>query len=365
MKPFVGRLQRCMESMQAERMSQLIVSSTANLFYLTGQRIDTGERMCCLLLDQDKPPALFIHQMFQGQLTLPDEIELVVWSDENDPIALLSEYVSGTGIIGIDQNWISSFLIDLMHAQPGLQPVKSRIVEKLREIKDENEINILRQSARIADAVMHQVVELQHLPTTELQMAETIRSFFGEHQVRELSFPPIIGFGKNSAHPHHESGAAGLIPDQTIVIDMGGVYQHYCSDITRTLFYGRPNKEFEEVYRIVLAAQEEAIAMIKPGVRFADVDRMIRKEFAARGYDRYFTHRTGHGVGLELHEGPFLHQHNLDEMRPGMVFTIEPGIYLPGRFGVRIEDVVVVTDTGCEVLTLSPKEVRYIDIREG
>ncbi|MFJ9501313.1 M24 family metallopeptidase [Brevibacillus centrosporus] len=365
MKPFTGRLQRCILSMQSERMSRLLVSSTANLYYLTGQPISTGERLSCLYFDGESKPKLFIHQMFAGQLSLPEEIETILWADEDDPVALLAEHVGTDGEIAIDLTWSSSYLIDLLRLRPQLLPVKSHIVEKLREIKDECEVNTLRQSARIADAVMHQVVELQYYPATEREMAETIRSFFGEHSVHDLSFQPIIGFGKNSANPHHEIGMTSLIPEQALLIDMGGVYHSYCSDITRTLYYGKQNQRFEEIYKIVRAAQEKAIEMIRPGVRFADVDRMIRSEFAKVGYDRFFTHRTGHGLGLELHEGPFLHQKNEEEMQAGMVFSIEPGIYLPGEFGVRIEDIVVVTEAGCEILTQSPKEISYIDIREG
>ncbi len=357
------RMQKSVQTMTAAQMNHMIVASRPNLVYLTGQELDTGERLSCLLLDGEANPKFFVHQMFAGQLRLPDEVEVILWRDEDHPVELLSTYIGQQHQVGVDQNWPSAFLIDLMKAHPSLKIAKSGIVEKQRECKDEAEINTLRQSSRIADAVMHQVLELQYLPTTERQMGETIRSFFAEHQAHELSFKPIIGFGPNTANPHHELSDAGLLPEQAIVLDIGGIFQHYCSDITRTVFYGKPNERFAEIYQIVREAQEKAIAMVKPGVRFADIDLMIRREFAKWNYAEYFTHRTGHGLGLELHEGPFLHAKNTDQMQAGMVFSIEPGIYLPGEFGVRIEDIVVVTETGCEVLTLSPKEVQYLDVK--
>lgn len=359
---YANRQEHCRQKMSSEKLDQLLITSPANICYLTGEELDMGERMCVLLLTQDDAPRLFIHEMFAQALELPVEIEIIAWRDEENPVASLAACLSQQGRTGVDHSWPSSFLIQLVEILPQLQISASNVVEKLREIKDEGEINRLRQSSRIADAVMHQVIQLQHLPATERMMAETIRGFFGEHQVDQLSFRPIIGFGKNSANPHHSIGDTGLLPEQAVVIDMGGIFQQYCSDITRTLFYGTGNKRFEEVYQIVKYAQEEAISMVKPGVPFASIDQMIREEFAKWGLESYFTHRTGHGIGLELHEGPFLHQNNQEVIQTGMVFSIEPGVYLPGEFGVRIEDIVVVTDNGCEVLTLSPKEVQYIEL---
>lgn len=364
MNPFVARLTRCMERMQEQQITQLLVTSTPNLYYLTGQKMETGERMKALLLIPGANPRLFLHQMFSEEINLPDGVELILWQDEDDPVKRLADCLSEGEKLAVDQNWPSCYLIDLQRSLPLLSVQKSEFVEKLREIKDDTEVNILRQASRIADAVLHQVIQLQHFPATERQMAETIRSFFGEHQVQELSFTPIIGFGKNSANPHHVISDSGLFPDQAMVVDMGGVYQHYCSDITRTFFYGRPNGQFEEIFKIVKEAQEKAIAMVKPGVTFADIDRTIRDEFGKWGYEQRFIHRTGHGIGLELHEGPFLHQANHGTIEAGMVFSIEPGIYLPGQFGVRIEDIVSVTASGCELLTLSPKEVHYLEIQE-
>ncbi|NOU99468.1 M24 family metallopeptidase [Paenibacillus planticolens] len=361
MNVFTDRVKKCLQLMQGAEIGHLLVSSKYNMYYLTGQAINTGERLSCLLLDLNAPPKLIIHEMFVGQLTLPQGIELLVWKDEDDPIRLLGSCLRNK-VLGVDQSWPSHFLIDTMSLKPSLEIRKSTVVEKLREIKDAEEIQILQQSSRIADAVMHQVIQLQHLPATEMQVAETIRSFFGEHQVSELSFKPIIGFGRNSANPHHELGDTVLLPDQAVVIDMGGLFRHYCSDITRTLFYGKPNSRFEEIYKIVQFAQEQAISLVKPGVSFAEIDLSIRREFTKWGYDRYFTHRTGHGLGLELHEGPFLHRNNQDEIQEGMVFSVEPGIYLPDEFGIRIEDIVAVTSNGCELLTRSPKEVTYFDI---
>jgi Xaa-Pro dipeptidase len=145
-----------------------------------------------------------------------------------------------------------------------------------------------------------------------------------------------------------------------VVIDMGGVYQHYCSDVTRTFAIGQASLQQHEVYEVVREAQRKAIETVRPGIPVGEVDRAARQVIEAAGYGAYFTHRTGHGLGIEVHEEPYVHGDNPQLIEPGMVFSIEPGIYLPGAFGVRIEDIVIVTDDGCECVTKFPKDLRVL-----
>lgn len=363
MNSYESRLQKCAKGIEQSEFSHLVVSSTPNLVYLTGQRLDTGERMVALILQGEScRPKLFIHEMF-ANLTEPiGGVDFVLWSDDQDPVALLGDTIADATVVGVDGTWQSEFLLGLLHIHPYLHVVQSRLVETMREVKEESEIDVLRQSSRIADAVLHEVVQLQTFPASERQVAESVRQLFNEHQVSALAFPPIIGFGSNSANPHHLPGEYWTRPDQAIVFDIGGVYQDYCSDITRTVYFGHPNAHYEEIYKILQEAHEAALSQIHPGMMFSELDIFIRNQLAKKGYDKYFIHRTGHGLGLEAHEGPSIHQNNHSEMKEGMVFTVEPGIYLPKEFGIRIEDVVVVTDSGCEILTRSPRGVQYMDV---
>ncbi|MEH7346507.1 Xaa-Pro peptidase family protein [Bacillus sp. JJ1532] len=361
MEPYSTRLKNCLHELESNRFDHLVVTSIYNLKYLLGANIDTGERMTALLLSFKKKPKLFIHQMFFDQVPTSTEIEIVYYSDEMNPLQMLATNFLNQEKLGIDQNWLCSYLIDLLKEFPEITFEKSTIIEKLREIKDEQEIDTLRQSAKIADAVMYQILQLQHFPASEKEVARTIKSFFAEHGVEELSFNPIIGFGENSANPHHVITDQMCRMDQPILIDMGGVFKEYCSDITRTFFLGRRNQKFEDLYKVVHEAQLQAIEMVKPGVLFSEIDLFIRSLFAKKSYHQYFIHRTGHGIGLELHEGVSIHKNNHDVIQPGMAFSIEPGLYFPNKYGIRIEDIVVVTKNGCEVLTNCSKEVQYIE----
>lgn len=351
--------------MEAAGVSHLIVSSVPNLLYLTGRALDTGERLVVLLLSgQSQSPRLFIHEMFANLAEGLEGVDCVVWSDHENPVALLVDAIRrerGTSRVGIDTTWMSGFLLELQRLCPDLQTAQSRVVEDLREVKDDHEIALMRRSSRIADAVMHEVVQFQGFPASEVRIAEVVRQLFAEHQVPHLAFPPIVGFGPHSANPHCVPGEHWARPNQVALVDIGGVYQHYCSDITRMVYFGRRNERVEEVYQVLRDVHEAALSRIRPGMTFAALDTFIRTALARRGYDQYFIHRTGHGLGLEAHEQPSIHHNNQREMREGMVLTVEPGIYFPGEFGIRIEDVIVVTPSGCEVLTLSPRDIQYVD----
>ncbi|MDC3413788.1 Xaa-Pro peptidase family protein [Aquibacillus sp. 3ASR75-11] len=364
MKLFKNRLEQCKSAIETKQINSIIVTSKANLQYLLGVELETGERMTALLIAPDQTAKLFIHEMFIEKLGDVDDHDITVipYPDALNPIDTLTTHLSQTHTLSVDQNWPSHFLIRLMSHCPELSIYASDIVEKLREIKDRQEINALRQSSRIADAVMRQIKQLQRLPTTEKMISENIRDFFDENGVEELAFHPIVGIGKNSANPHHTSSNKNSDPNQPIMLDFGGVYNQYCSDVTRMTYFGRTNLEYEEIYKIVREMQLQALDMIKPGISFSEIDLSIRAGFRKWNYDNYFIHRTGHGIGLEAHEGPFIHQNNHDEVKEGMVLTIEPGLYLPNQFGVRIEDVVMVTNQGCEVLNQCSKDLHYLDV---
>jgi Xaa-Pro dipeptidase len=356
------RLQRCKQEMEKQSIDQLIVSTAVNLFYFTGTWVEPGERLMTLIVSQHSDPKLLIHQMFQHEVRNIQGVEILFWKDHQDPMELLASILNENAKIGIDKYWPSYFLIALMKKKAAVEWISaSPVIDELRQIKTAEELDLLRQSAAIADRVMNRLISADHFPLTEAGIAQKMQQFFKEEGVSRFSFSPIIGFGENSAVPHHATSDRLSYGEHTVLIDMGGRHLEYCSDMTRTFYLGKPNKRFKEIYGIVLEAQQAAIAAVKPGARACDIDRAAREVIEQAGYGEYFTHRTGHGLGIEIHEEPYINGSNTQVLRKGMVFSIEPGIYLPGEFGVRIEDIVVVSDDGAEVLNQASKEVTFID----
>lgn len=195
---------------------------------------------------------------------------------------------------------------------------------------------------------------------TESEIQDKVKQFNAELEVFELSFTPLICFGENGAEPHHDSDETILEENQAIIVDIGGRKDGYCSDMTRSFFYGTPDEAYMTVYNLVKDANLAAIKAVKPGVTFKDIDNAARQVIAAAGYGEAFTHRTGHGIGINVHEFPDVSSVNDMICEAGMIFSIEPGIYLREKFGVRIEDLVLVTEDGCEVLNQYPKALLTI-----
>ncbi len=221
----------------------------------------------------------------------------------------------------------------------------------LRAVKEGEEIELLRKSCRIAARAFGIVKPRIRTGRTELSVYRELEDVMQGMGASGVSFNLIVGFGPHSALPHHETSERTLKNNEAVLLDYGCVYKGYCSDITRTYFHGRPDEEFKKVYAIVAASQKAGLAAVKPGARTRAVDAACRDHIAAAGYGQYFIHGTGHGVGLEIHEAPTLNTKSDETLRPGMAVTVEPGIYLHGKFGVRIEDSVLVTRTGREILT--------------
>lgn len=221
----------------------------------------------------------------------------------------------------------------------------------LRAVKEGEEVALLRKSCRIAARAFGIVKPRIKTGRTELSVYRELEDVMQGMGASGVSFSLIVGFGPHSALPHHETSERRLKNNEAVLLDYGCVYGGYCSDITRTYFHGRPDGEFKKVYAIVAASQKAGLAAVKPGAKTRAVDAACRDHIAAAGYGQYFIHGTGHGVGLEIHEAPTLNTKSDETLRPGMAVTVEPGIYLHGKFGVRIEDSVLVTRTGSEILT--------------
>jgi len=231
-----------------------------------------------------------------------------------------------------------------------LIPIHS-IIENKRQVKDNQEMIKLRKATRITALALEHIKQFLVPGIKEIEIVAEFERFIRYQGARGPAFDMIVASGPNSSQPHHLSGERKLKKNEPVLIDLGVDYQGYKSDLTRVLFLGRINTLVRKIYEVVLKAQELAIKRIRPGAEMAEIDRVARKYIAGQGYAACFTHNLGHGFGLEVHEAPQVSGREANAMKPGMTFTIEPGIYLPGKFGIRIEDMILITTKGCEVIS--------------
>ncbi|MDI6855887.1 MAG: aminopeptidase P family protein [Candidatus Thermoplasmatota archaeon] len=246
---------------------------------------------------------------------------------------------------------ISNALVDTKMAVKGVRTKTDNFISKLREKKDVQELENIKKACRLASRACKKLEDFVEDGRTELQIANELDYYVRSLGAQANSFPTIIASGKHSCYSHHHPTNKKIKCNESVVCDFGAMYKGYCSDITRTVFVGNPPKELLKVYELVREAQLRAIKMTKPGVRFRDIDLSIRNFFKEHNYDRYFVHSAGHGIGLEVHEAPKVSCTNKNKIFQGNVFTLEPGLYIPKKFGVRIEDVVVVEKSGARILT--------------
>ena len=328
--------------------TEVLVSDPIMIEYLIGIRLHPGERFLGLLV---KPTGsvLFLNNLFP---IVNPGIQIVRFSDDQDVLALVAKHIS-TDVLHIDHNLASGFLLGLMQRKPLVAYKIDALMDQLRSVKSVDEIDKMRAASRLNDSVMAKVPSILVPGVSERQIHDQIVAWFNEVS-DGISFDPIIAFGDHAADPHAESGDRILRDGDGVVVDIGCVLDGYCSDMTRTFFIG--NNPLAKEYDLVLAANRNAIAHVKPGVLLSEIDEAARSVIRAGGYGEAFTHRTGHGIGSSVHEPYPVSASSQVRCVPGMIFSIEPGIYLEGRGGIRIEDLVLVTDDGCDVLNTYPKD---------
>ena len=353
-----NRIERVLDNMRARGLTQLIVSDPKSIWYLTGVDVEPYERLFCFLVRADGRHTLFLNRLYNVPETAFDEI----WfSDTDDYMGMVADHVDGGAPLGIDKDWRAGFLIPLMARCPGLVPVlASDCVDDCRAVKDEEEQRRMREASRINDEVNLLASEYVKEGMTEKQVAAFIDGEFAKRGCSGPSFTTIVSFGANAADPHHEPDDTVLKKGDCVLFDMGCVKDRYCSDMTRTFFCGEPGEEARRVHDLVREANERAERIVRPGVRFCDIDAAARGHIASAGYGEFFNHRLGHFIGQTDHEKGDVSSANTAEARPGMIFSIEPGVYLPGKFGVRVEDLVLVTEDGCEVLNRVDKRWKNV-----
>lgn len=355
-----NRLDRIREKMKTNNLKQLIITSPDSIFYLLNEWIHPGERMLALYINQEDKPKLVLNALFPIQKELG--VDLVIYNDSEDSVAKLNEYVDASVTMGIDKDWPSKFLISLLEKNQGLKVINSsKVIDEVRMIKDSEEIELMRKASAINDAAMGELLEIiKEFKYSEAELGKILGDIYAKHNTYAFSFDPLICYGANAAEPHHDSDNTMIEKNNSIIVDIGGMTNDYASDMTRSFFYGEPSEEYKTIYELVRKANLAAIDMVKPGVRFSDIDGAARKVIADAGYGEYFTHRTGHNIGISVHEYPDVSGANDMIVQEGMTFSIEPGIYLTGKYGVRIEDLVAVTKDGCEVLNKYPKELQIL-----
>lgn len=352
------RIDQVLGYMKEEGLEQIIISSPASVYYLTGHWVDPHERMLALYLDTSGKQTLFGNTIFG--LTDSPELPIICHEDASNPVADLAKIVKA-GKLGIDKFWPSKFLIGLMELRQDIEPVLgSYPMDKARQYKDQEEQELLRKSSLINDEVMDLAVKTLKEGIKENEVASQINRLFMERGA-DAEGPQLVCFGANGADPHHNPKSTSLKPGDSVTIDIFTPINRYWCDMTRTVFYKEVSFKQREVYELVRTANETAISLVKPGILFSELDRTARDVITKGGYGFYFTHRLGHGIGLECHEPPDVSGSSNVALEAGMVFSIEPGIYIPNEFGVRIEDLVLVTPDGCEVLNKYPKTLQVIE----
>jgi D-alanyl-D-alanine dipeptidase len=348
--------------MQRQGIDALIVSPSSDLVYLTGHPSHLSERLTAFVVPAKGDP-LLVSPKLEAPLArdVAALFALHTWADGDDAYGLLCSLLPAAArrIAVSDQMW-SAHLLRLQEALPGVAfSAASRLLAPMRRVKDAAEIASLKRAAAAADAVMAEILATPLLGQTERAIGRMIADLLIAHGHTSADFT-IVASGGNSGSPHHAAGERVLHTGDALTLDFGGVFERYYSDITRSVFAGAPPAEYRRIYETVRQAQQAAFETVRPGAACQDIDRAARRVIAAAGYGEYFIHRTGHGLGLDVHEEPYMVEGAAMPLEPGMVFSIEPGVYIPNRYGVRIEDIVVVTETGGERLNHAPRALREI-----
>jgi Xaa-Pro aminopeptidase len=357
------RLADLRSRMQAEQIDLVALGPGAHMQWLLGFHPHADERPCLICISQSD--AAFLMPALNAEGSRPHtDIGFHEWSDATGPEQAFAQLVeklniSATGNIVLDETMRADFAALVQDTLPeAKRQFTGSTIGLLRMRKDTQEYQTLKDNARIADAAMQAGWSAMGAGKTELQVAEIIREKFSELGAQPLF--SIVGAGGNGAFPHHQTGDTVLKQGDAVVMDIGGGMDGYSSDMTRMAVIGTAPDGYAEIHAIVEAAVQAAMAAARPGVKAHVVDDAARGVITDAGYGEYFVHRTGHGMGAEIHEQPYITSASDTVLETGMVFSIEPGIYLPGRFGIRLEDIVILREDGPEIFSDLPRDLTVI-----
>jgi Xaa-Pro aminopeptidase len=341
----------------------MVVAPSADLVYLTGYDPPPLERLTCLVLRPDHDPVVVL-PLLERQLAedagVGELAEVRAWNDTDDPYVAVAALVGEADRVACSDRMWASHLLRLQQATGETRyESASAVLGTLRAVKDRRERSLLKRAARYADEAFARVIQQRLETRTERDVAGLLADLLLETGNDEVAFT-IVGAGPNGASPHHEPTGREIHAGDAVVMDFGGRTGGYCSDISRTVMVGKPSWDVRRVFDIVREAQEEAFLAVAPGVPAEEVDRAARRVIDREGHGELFLHRTGHGIGLEEHERPYIVEGNDELLEPGMCFSIEPGIYVPDEFGVRIEDIVMVTENGADRLNHASRDLEVV-----
>lgn len=344
----------------------LLITPSEDYAYLLGYHAPAMERLTCLVVPADGEPVLVLPRLEEPLARheldgLADEIQIVPWDETTDPIQLVRGLVGGVLRVGVqDQMW-ARFALRLRAAlDPAELVAAGPTMSGLRRVKSPEEIALLRAAAAAADAAMLAITADPVSGRTESDVSRRIRELLIDAGHDDARFA-IVASGPNSASPHHVAGTRRIDAGDAIVLDIGGIRQGYQSDTSRTAFVGDPPAEFAELYEVLRTAQAAACDAVRPGITGAELDAVARDIITAAGFGEAFLHRTGHGIGLETHEEPYIVASNAEPLVAGNAFSVEPGIYIRDTWGARIEDIVVCTADGGERLNTTSTELYLVD----
>ncbi|MGW1157909.1 M24 family metallopeptidase [Streptomyces sp. NPDC002513] len=361
---YAARMRRAAQAADAAGLAGLLIAPGPDLVWLTGYRPAETERLTLLVLRAGHDPVLVV-----PTLEAPDAAEaaggpaltLRDWTDGKDPYESAAALLRPDGRYGISDNAWALHLLDLRERLPDTGHLAlTRALPMLRAVKDTAELDRLAAAGAAADATYEEIRKVPFAGRREREVAADLADLLRRFGHTQVDFT-IVASGPNAANPHHEAGERVIERGDMVVLDFGGLKHGYGSDTSRTVHVGEPTDEERTVHDLVRAAQEAGFRAVRPGAACQDVDRAARAVIADAGYGEYFIHRTGHGIGVTTHEPPYMIEGEEQPLVPGMCFSVEPGVYLPGRFGVRIEDIVTVTEDGGRRLNNTPREMAVVD----
>jgi Xaa-Pro aminopeptidase len=356
------RLRRARTATADAGLDALLITPSADLRYLLGVPASSHERLTCLVLAADAGPALVVPRLerpgWAEDVLEALGVRVLDWTDGEDPYALVATALAGNEELAVADEMPARHVLGLRAALPeARQRLAGEVLRELRMRKDPAEVDALRKAGAAIDRVHARMGELLRPGRTEAEVGADIAAAIVQEGHTAAAFV-IVGSGPNGASPHHEMSDRVVEPGDVVVVDIGGpVAEGYYSDSTRTYCVGEPSSQVRDVYAVLQEAQRAAVEAVRPGVTAEEVDATARRIIADAGFGERFVHRTGHGIGLEVHEEPYIVAGNPLVLEPGMAFSVEPGIYLPGEWGARIEDIVVVTEEGCEALNTRPHDL--------
>ncbi|MFC7496379.1 MULTISPECIES: aminopeptidase P family protein [unclassified Nocardioides] len=361
---YAHRMERVVADARAAGLDGVLVTPGPDLVWLTGyQPTAITERLTMLFLTGDRAPTLLV-----PVLERPDAegaegaaaTTITDWTDGADPYAAASVLLRPGGRYGVSDNAWAMHLLGLQAALPGTgYHSLTQRMPMLRAVKDENELARLAAAGAAADATYVEIQQVRFAGRRETDVAADLARLLREHGHEQVDFT-VVGSGPNGANPHHEAGDRVIEAGDCVVLDFGGLMYGYGSDTSRTVCVGEPSAEVREVHEIVRLAQQAGVEAVRPGVACQEVDRAARRIITEAGYGERFIHRTGHGIGVTTHEPPYMIEGEEQPLTPGMCFSVEPGVYLTGRFGVRIEDIVTVTEDGGRRLNNTDRHLQVV-----